>query len=53
MATSSFDQNIVDISQVNMKKLIRVVKEEKAVRMLKIIIENNTKILKLQKTLIK
>jgi len=53
MATSSFDQNIVDISQVNMKKLIRVVKEEEAVRMLKIIIENNTKILKLQKTLIK
>jgi len=35
MATSSFDQNIVNISQMNMKKLIRDVKEEKTVRMLK------------------
>ena len=52
MATSIFDQNIVDISQMNIKKLIRDVKEEEVVRMLKIIMENNTKILELQKTLI-
>ena len=38
---------------MNIKKLIRDVKEEKTVRMLKIIMENNTKILELQKTLIK
>ena len=37
---------------MNIKKLIRDVKEEEIVRMLKIIMENNTKILELQKTLI-
>ena len=34
-----------------MKKLIRDVREEEVVRMLKIVIENNTEILELQKML--
>ena len=40
--------NIVDISQLNMKELVRNIEEEEAVRMLNIIMENNTKILELQ-----
>ena len=35
--------NIVDISQVNMKELIRDMKEKEAIRLLKQVIENNIK----------
>jgi len=47
MVISSFDQSIVDISQVNMEELIIKVEEKEVVRMSKIIMENNTKILEL------
>jgi len=43
--------NIVDISQLNMEELVRNIEEKEAVRMLNIIIENNTKILELQSIL--
>ena len=49
---SSFDQSIVDISQMNMEELIRDIEEKEVVKILKIIMENNTKILELQKTLV-
>jgi len=39
--------NIVNISQLNMEELVRNIKEEEAVRMLNMIMENNTKILEL------
>jgi len=35
-----------------MEKLIRDIEEKKMIKMLKIIMENNTKILELQKTLV-
>jgi len=41
------NQNIVYLGQLNLKEIIREIEEEKVVRMLKIITENNTKILKL------
>jgi len=41
------NQNIVYLDQLNLKEIIREIEEEKVVRMLKIITENNTKILKL------
>jgi len=44
--------NIVDISQVNMEGLIRDVRKEEAMRLLKWMIENNIMILKLQKHLL-
>ena len=43
--------NIVDISQLNMEELVRNIEEKEAVRMLNIIMENNTKILELQSML--
>ena len=49
MAMSSFNQNIVDISQVNMKRLIRDVGEEEVMKLLKQVIKNNLMLLKLQK----
>ena len=51
MAISSVNLSIVDISQVNMEELIRNVGEEEAIRLLKMIMKNNTKILEFQKTL--
>lgn len=45
------NQNIVYLGQLNLKEIIREIEEEKVVRMLKIITENNTKILKLQSIL--
>ena len=51
MAISSVNLSIVDISQVNIKELIRNVGEEEAIRLLKMIMKNNTKILEFQKTL--
>ena len=47
MTMSSFDQSIVDISQMNMEELIRDIEEKEVVKILKIIMENNTKILEL------
>ena len=41
------NQNIVYLGQLNLKEIIREIEEEKVVRMLKIITENNTKIFKL------
>ena len=51
MAISSVNLSIVDISQVNMEELVRNVGEEEAIRLLKMIMKNNTKILEFQKTL--
>jgi len=39
--------SIVDLSQLNLKEMVREIGEEEVVRMLKIITENNTKILEL------
>ena len=44
---------IVDISQINMKGLVRDVGEEKAMRLLKQVLENNIMLLNLQKQLLK
>jgi len=49
---SSFNQNIIDISQVNMEELIRYVGEKEVMRLLKQVIENNIMLLKLQKQLL-
>jgi len=49
---SSFNQNIIDISQVNMEELIRYVGEKEVMRLLKQVIENNIILLKLQKQLL-
>jgi len=46
------NQSIVDLSQLNLKKIVREMGEEKAVRMLKTITENNTKISELQSMLV-
>jgi len=42
----------IDLSQKNIKELIRDVKEKKAIRLLKQIIKNNKIILKLQKQVV-
>jgi len=52
MTMSSFNQNIVDISQVNMEGLIRDVGKEKATRLLKQVIENNMFLLNLQRQIL-
>ena len=52
MAMSSFNQNIVDISQVNIKGLIRDIEKEKETRLLKQIIENNIMLLNLQRQIL-
>ena len=44
--------SIVDISQINMEGLIRDVEEEKAMRLLKQVLENNVMLLNLQKQLL-
>ena len=49
---SSFNQNIGDISQVNMKRLIRDVGEEEVMKLLKQVIKNNLTLLKLQKPIL-
>ena len=53
MAISSFNQNIVDISQVNIKRLIRDVGEKEVTRLLKQIMENNMMLLNLQRQILK
>ncbi len=53
MAISSFNQDIVDISQVNIKRLIRDVGEKEVTRLLKQIMENNMMLLNLQRQILK
>ena len=48
MATS-----IIDISQINIKGLVKYIKEEEATRLLKQVLENNIMLLNLQKQLLK
>jgi len=48
MAMSS----IVDISQINMEELIRDIREEEVIRLLKQIMENNMMLLNLQKQIL-
>ena len=48
MATS-----IIDISQINIKGLVKYIKEEEATRLLKQMLENNIMLLNLQKQLLK
>jgi len=43
---------IADISQVNMEEIVRKYSEEKVIRLMKVIIENNMMILKLQKQIL-
>jgi len=43
---------MTDISQINMEEMIRVYSEEEIVRMMKVIMENNVTILKLQKQIV-
>jgi len=47
------NQNIVDLSQLNLKEMIKKIGEVKTVRVTNIIIENSNKILELQKMLIR
>jgi len=44
--------SIVDVSQVNMERLIRDMGEEKAIRLLKQIMENNVMLLNLQRQIL-
>ena len=43
---------MADISQVNMEEMIREYGEEKAVRLMNVIMENNVTMLKLQKQIL-
>jgi len=45
--------SIIDISQINIEGLIKDVEEEKAMRLLKQVLENNMMLLNLQKQLLK
>ena len=49
---AAISQSIVDLSQLNLEKMIREMGEEEAVRIWNIIIENSTKILEMQKILL-
>jgi len=49
---ATINQNIVDLSRLNMEEIIREYGEEKEIRMMNIIIENGKWILELQKTLL-
>ena len=44
---------MADMSQVNMKEMVRKYSEEEMVRMMKEIMENNAMMLKLQKQIVK
>jgi len=44
---------MADISQMNMKEMIRKYGEEKVVRLMNVIMENNVTMLKLQKQILK
>ena len=47
------NHSMVYLSQLNLEEMIREYREEEAVRLMNMIIENSKKILKLQKTLVK
>jgi len=49
IATDRFNQNIFD--QISVERLIRDIGKEEAIRLLKKVVENNQKILELQKQL--
>ena len=49
---AAMSQSIVDLSQLNLEKMIREMGEEEAVKIWNIIIENSTKILEIQKILL-
>ena len=53
MLSDTMAISIVDISQINMEGLVRDVGEEKAMRLLKQVLENNMMLLNLQKQLLK
>ena len=46
------NQSMVDLSQLNLEEMIREYREEEAVRLMNIIIENGKNILELQKILV-
>jgi len=45
---TAMNQNIVDLSQLNLEEMIREMGEEKVVRMMTLILENNKKIFEFQ-----
>jgi len=45
------NQNMVDLSQLNLEEMIREYGEEEVVRLINIIMENSKKMLELQKTI--
>jgi len=49
---AAINQSIVYLCQLNLEKIIREMEEEETVRMLNIIMENNTKILELWSILV-
>ena len=48
---AAINQSIVNLGQLNIEEMVREIEEEEVIRMLKIIIEDNTKILELQSML--
>jgi len=49
---AAVNQSIVDLSQLNLEEMVREMREEEVTKILKIIMENNTKILELQSMLV-
>ena len=49
---AAMNQNMVDLSQLNLEEMIREYRKEDVVKLMNIIIENSKKILKLQKMLV-
>jgi len=49
---AAVNQSIVDLSQSNLEEMVREMREEEVTKILKIIMENNTKILELQSMLV-
>ena len=52
MSNTMAMSSIVDISQINMEELIRDIREEEVIRLLKQIMENNMMLLNLQKQIL-
>ena len=48
---AAINQSIVNLGQLNIEEMVREIEEEEVIRMLKIIIKDNTKILELQSML--
>jgi len=49
---AAMNQNMVDLSHLNLEKMIREYEEEEVLKLMNIIIENGKKILELQKMLV-